>query len=366
MLAPVDAGAVAPEPYAPALADYPAALPEYPAALPDYPAALPEYPAALPDYPGALLEYPAALPEYPAALPAYDVALPGDYAPAPVEIPGSHRQIVPHVLIKFVPPGTLTAPAGCAPVALPPPPAAPLPAGPAYVPYDQFEPEQDAEVAQVNDWRAFRGAITPPRAPHHLRGAITPPAVARSPLRLDASPDSVTAWPAELAQRVGKLEERLGVADLEDEQFGAGPREEPTPTPVSFPPKRGRTPQGATPTSVETARDERPMEKLFRYDEKPFRYDEKPFRYDEKPFGGFRYEEKPFRYDEKPLRYDEKPRPPQRPASRKGKQAKMTATYGGRPQRVWTGLSTVCRPISAAKSPSPHRGPVNTGALLFA
>merc|ERR1719316_1121299 len=113
MLAPVDAGAVAPEPYAPALADYPAALPEYPAALPDYPA----------------------------ALPAYDVALPGDYAPAPVEIPGIHRQIVPHVLIKFVPPGTLTAPAGCAPVALPPPPAAPLPAGPAYVPYDQFEPE---------------------------------------------------------------------------------------------------------------------------------------------------------------------------------------------------------------------------------
>merc|ERR1719311_920132 len=64
MLAPVDAGAVAPEPYAPALADYP-----------------------------------AALPEYPAALPAYDVALPGDYAPAPVEIPGSNRQIVPHVLI---------------------------------------------------------------------------------------------------------------------------------------------------------------------------------------------------------------------------------------------------------------------------
>merc|ERR1719316_2146765 len=127
MLAPVDAGAVAPEPYAPALADYPAALPEYP--------------ASLPDYPGALLEYPAALPEYPAALPAYDVALPGDYAPAPVEIPGSNRQIVPHVLIKFVPPGTLTAPAGCAPVALPPPPAAPLPAGPAYVPYDQFEPE---------------------------------------------------------------------------------------------------------------------------------------------------------------------------------------------------------------------------------
>merc|ERR1719335_1687027 len=90
------------------------------------------------------------------------------------------------------------------------------------------------------------------------------------------------------------------------------------------------------------------MEKLFRYDEKPFRYEEKPFRFDEKPF----------RYDEKPLRYDEKPRPPQRPASRKGKQAKMTATYGGRPQRVWTGLSTVCRPISAAKSPSPHRGPV--------
>ena len=71
-----------------------------------------------------------------------------------MEIPGSARQIVPHVLIKFVPPGTLTAPAGCAPVALPPPPAAPLPAGPAYVPYDQFEPEQDAEVRGASTARS--------------------------------------------------------------------------------------------------------------------------------------------------------------------------------------------------------------------